>query len=127
MTEDERKSIMALADIIEGEINRMCVTKELAEFDTMYGYAKKNIDKLSILIYDARFLTESEEEKKVRCIDCRCKQQQFTGQAVPKFICTSSIWKELGRAPHVINHDMYKPIYCDHFEKKEGKHDGTNH
>lgn len=66
-----------------------------------------------------------DEEKRVRCIDCRCKQQQFTGQAVPKFICTSSIWKELGRALHVIDHDMYKPIYCDHFEKEE-ENDGTD-
>lgn len=39
MTELERKKIMNLADTIQGEINRMCVTKELAELDTMYGHA----------------------------------------------------------------------------------------
>ena len=55
MTEQERKVMMNLADTIQGEINRMCVTKELTEFDSMYGHAKKNIDKLSKLIYDARF------------------------------------------------------------------------
>lgn len=66
-----------------------------------------------------------QEDVRVRCIDCRCKQQQFTGQAVPKFICTSSIWKELGKSPHIIDHDMYKPIRCDHFEKKE-ENDGTD-
>ena len=55
MTEQERKVMMNLADTIQGEINRMCVTKDLAEFDSMYGHAKKNIDKLSKLIYDARF------------------------------------------------------------------------
>ena len=60
MTENERKTMMNLADTIEGEINRMCVTKELSEFDTMYGHAKKNLDKLSKMIYDARF---SEERK----------------------------------------------------------------
>ena len=58
MTENERKTMMILADTIKGEINRMCVTKELSEFDTMYGYAKKNIDKLSKMIYDARFMVE---------------------------------------------------------------------
>lgn len=63
MTENERKSMMILADTIEGEINRMCVTKDLAEFDTMYGHAKKNLDKLSKMIYDGRFNAESEEEE----------------------------------------------------------------
>lgn len=62
MTENERKSIMILADTINGEINRMCVTHELSEFDTMYGHAKRNIDKLSKMIYDARFVVESEIE-----------------------------------------------------------------
>ena len=55
MTETERKEMMNLADMIQGEINRMCVTKELPEFDSMYGHAKKNIEKLSVLIYNARF------------------------------------------------------------------------
>lgn len=63
MTENERKSMMILADTIEGEINRMCVTDDLSEFDTMYGHAKKNLDKLSKMIYDARFVTESEDEE----------------------------------------------------------------
>ena len=59
MTENERKTIMILADTIQGEINRMCVTKELAELDTMYGHAKTNLDKLSKMIYDAKFKAES--------------------------------------------------------------------
>ena len=58
MTENERKTMMILADTIEGEINRMCVTRELSEFDTMYGHAKKNLEKLSKMIYDARFRVE---------------------------------------------------------------------
>lgn len=61
MTENERNTMMILADTINGEINRMCVTRELSEFDTMYGHAKRNLDKLSKMIYDARFKTESEE------------------------------------------------------------------
>ena len=56
------KEMMLLADTLQGEINRMCVTKSLAEFDTMYGHAKKNLDKLSKMIYDGRFKAESEEE-----------------------------------------------------------------
>jgi hypothetical protein len=55
MTENERKIMMNLADTIEGEINRMCVTKELTEFDTMYEHAKRNLDRLSKMIYDDRF------------------------------------------------------------------------
>lgn len=58
MTENERKSMIILADTIEGEINRMCVTNELAEFDTMYGHAKRNLEKLSKMIYDDRFKAE---------------------------------------------------------------------
>lgn len=62
MTENERKSMMILADTLKGEINRMCVTKELAEFDSMYAHAKRNLDKLSKMIYDGRFKVESEEK-----------------------------------------------------------------
>jgi len=62
MTENERKTMMNLADTIKGEINRMCVTKELTEFDTMYGHAKRNLDKLSKMIYDDIFKAESEGE-----------------------------------------------------------------
>lgn len=51
MTRDERKRMMILADTIQGEINRMCVTKELSELDSMEEYAKKNIEKLKLLRY----------------------------------------------------------------------------
>ena len=62
MSEQERKMMMNLADTIKGEINRMCVTKELSEFDTMYGHAKRNLDKLSKMIYDARFMRGEHDE-----------------------------------------------------------------
>jgi len=51
MTEEERKKMMNLADMIEGEINRMCVTKDLSELDTMALYARKNIEKLQNMRY----------------------------------------------------------------------------
>lgn len=62
MTENERKTMVILADTIQGEINRMCVTKEMSEFDTMYGHAKKNLEKLSKMIYDARFMRGEQDE-----------------------------------------------------------------
>ena len=62
MSEQERKVMMNLAETIKGEINRMCVTKELSEFDTMYGHAKRNLDKLSKMIYDARFMRGEQDE-----------------------------------------------------------------
>lgn len=49
MTEQERKKMLILADTIQGEINRMCVTNDLAELDTMALHAKKNIEKLNKL------------------------------------------------------------------------------
>lgn len=61
MTEKERESIIALAEILQGEINRMCVTKDLTEFDSMSGYAKKNLEKLTEKIYFYKFKPESEE------------------------------------------------------------------
>ena len=60
MTELDRKKMFNIVDTLNGEINRMCVTKDLSEFDTMYGHAKKNLDKLSKMIYDSRF-REGEE------------------------------------------------------------------
>lgn len=59
---EKKKEMMILADTIKGEINRMCVTKELAELDTMYGAAKENLYKLLKMIYCGRFKAESEDE-----------------------------------------------------------------
>ena len=61
MSEQEIKMMMNLADTIVGEINRMCVTKELSEFDVMYGHAKINLDKLSKMIYYARFRRDEKD------------------------------------------------------------------
>lgn len=55
MSVNKDKEIMNLADTIEGEINRMCVTEELSELYTMYGYARRNLNKLLRMIFDARF------------------------------------------------------------------------
>lgn len=62
------------------------------------------------------------EEKKVRCIDCKHLHVELIMQRnLPDSICANPLWKELGRAPHVIGHDEHEPIRCDYFEKKEGR------
>ena len=62
MTENERKSMLIreLADTIQGEINRMCVTKELSELDSMALHARKNIEKLRSTRYELDFKIVSE-------------------------------------------------------------------
>ena len=46
MKGEDRRKMMNLADTIEGEINRMCVTHEFEELDTMYTTARANLMKL---------------------------------------------------------------------------------
>lgn len=46
MNGTDRKIMMNLADTIKGEINRMCVTSEFEELDTMYTHARRNLMKL---------------------------------------------------------------------------------
>lgn len=60
MTESERKTVMILADTIQGEINRMCVTNELSELDTMHKHVKVNLDRLLDMIYKGRFIKTEE-------------------------------------------------------------------
>lgn len=48
---DVRK-IDILADTIQGELNRMCVTDDIAELDSMALHAKKNIDRLQKMAYE---------------------------------------------------------------------------
>ena len=55
MTELERKKMFNLVDMITGEINRMCVTHELAELETMALHAKKNIEKLQFMRFESDF------------------------------------------------------------------------
>ena len=64
MTRDN-KSIILLADTIQGEINRMCVTNNLNELDTMYSHANTNLDNLLSMIYKCRFNTEKQEQAEI--------------------------------------------------------------
>lgn len=45
------KEIYIIHDTIMGELNRMCVTDDLAELDTMAQHAKNNLDKLHKLAF----------------------------------------------------------------------------
>jgi len=55
MTEQQRKEMFNLTDMIQGEINRMCVTDDLAELDTMALYARNNITRLQNMRFNADF------------------------------------------------------------------------
>lgn len=55
MTEQENKEIMNLADTIKGEINRICITSNLNELDSMAEHAIINIQELETMIYRAKF------------------------------------------------------------------------
>lgn len=60
------------------------------------------------------------QQGKVTCSSCRhLAQEEMQGQAAPVSICRAEIWKQLGKAPHVIGHDTEKPIFCNHWEGGE--------
>ena len=63
MNEQTRQTMMDLADTIKGEINRMCVTNDLCELDTMALHATNNIKKLQNMRF-ADFRAESEGKEK---------------------------------------------------------------
>lgn len=53
MTEDEKLDF--LVTIIKRDINRMCETNDLSEFDAMRDRAKDSLEMLSKMIYERRF------------------------------------------------------------------------
>lgn len=61
---EKKKELILLADTINDEINRMCVTNELSELDTMALHAKKNIEKLQNMRYSD--ITEDIREEQVK-------------------------------------------------------------
>lgn len=61
MNREEHQKMMILADTINGEINRMCVTDSLAELDTMADHAIRNIEKLQNMRF-ADLVGERKEE-----------------------------------------------------------------
>ena len=55
MTEQQRKEMFNLTDTIQGEINRMCITDDLNELDSMTLHARNNITRLQNLRFKADF------------------------------------------------------------------------
>lgn len=53
MSEEEK--IDFLVNSIKGDINRMCATNDLSEFDAMYERSKQSLEMLSKMIYERRF------------------------------------------------------------------------
>lgn len=47
----QSQELLLIADAIDGEINRMCITDDLEELDTMALHALKNIKKLQSIRY----------------------------------------------------------------------------
>ncbi len=61
MSEQENKEIMNLANMIKGEVNRMCITTNLNELDSMAEHAIINIQELETMIYRAKFAKGGKE------------------------------------------------------------------
>ena len=51
LTSDELKTIHIEEDMLKGNLNRMCVTEELTELDTMTQHAKNRIENIRRMNY----------------------------------------------------------------------------
>lgn len=60
MTKEDIHKMLILSETIRGEINRICVTTDLSEFNFMYEHVKINLDSLHKLVFNSRFNVESE-------------------------------------------------------------------
>ena len=49
LSEEKRKILNVETDMLQGNINRMCVCDTKEELDNMYKHAKSKIDKIYIL------------------------------------------------------------------------------
>lgn len=67
----QTKEELNLADTINGEINRMCVTNDIAELDTMALHARINIERLQSL----RYASITEDTPQTEDYDFRDEQE----------------------------------------------------
>ena len=51
MTESERKEMLFTADMIQGAINRICVTNDIKELKRMIKSVQSNLKKLATMRY----------------------------------------------------------------------------
>ena len=68
--------------------------------------------------------TLKEEPERVMCATCKHYDEHRVGMLAVERWCRSPIWERAGRAPHPINHDGFKLIMCDYYERMEGQNDG---
>ena len=61
----QSKELLNIADMINGEINRMCVTDDIDELYTMAAYARKNINKLCSMRDDLEMVKKEQPKKKL--------------------------------------------------------------
>lgn len=61
---DKLKKIELLVDMIHGDIGRICVSDSLAEYGNMCVVAKRHLDRLMDMVYEALMykLAQKEEE-----------------------------------------------------------------
>lgn len=57
------KKIEFLVDMIHGDINRICVTDSLAEYEDMCGVAKRHLDRLADMAYETLMIRLVEKEE----------------------------------------------------------------
>lgn len=111
------------------ELREMSEEKQARRKSKFVAVLREDIEKGGCVSYGSYKLnycpscgTRLKETNIVRCIDCEHLRTMLTqGKHLPGAICASPIWEELGRAPHVVEHDLYMRVRCDHFEKKEGQ------
>lgn len=60
---DKLKKIEDLVDMIHGDIGRICVADSLTEYENMCAVAKRHLDRLMDMVYEALMVKLAEKEK----------------------------------------------------------------
>lgn len=69
----QSKELLNLADTIQGEINRMCITDDIGELLNMAIHAENNIQKLSFMRYEDFIKRQEEQPKRLLTLSERNK------------------------------------------------------
>lgn len=92
MTEIERKNMMILIDTIHDEINRMCVTKDLKELESMSLCAQGNIERLQDIRYND-FMEHKQTKKDCNSCNNYDKRNGCNGDYDYMCECTDNAYK----------------------------------
>ena len=104
-------------DLISRQAVMRIVAFECGEWKGLAKTIIKEIEQLSPI-------TPKEEPERVMCATCKHYNEHPTGMLAVERWCRSPIWERAGRAPHPINHDGFKLIICDYYERMEGQNNG---